>query len=341
MVSLLIALLTFATYSIQDALYSVRLPRADQPAELYSNQAGDDLRKTFVSAIGHAKESVVLVIYSLTDLKVMKALTEKSEEGVSVTVIQDEDATPEEAAKKLSSRIKLIRRHAKGLMHLKLLVIDGKQTWLGSANMTADSLKTHGNLVTAIESEPFAHFVKNKALSLNATERTAQVAFQRFSLANQTVEMWFLPDNQQAVERLLTLIHQAKKRIRIGMFTWTREDLADAVIAAKKRGLDVEVMMDHYAGKGANAKVVEKLCEAGVSLCFNTGNGLLHYKMMMIDDEILVNGSANWTKAAFTQNDDCFIVLRDLTPVQKHHLDKMWKVMRQESELQTGAIEKI
>ena len=43
---------------------------------------------------------------------------------------------------------------------------------------------------------------------------------------------------------ILDAIHGAKKSIRIKMFVFSDPDLIDAVIAAKKRGVDVRVMLN-------------------------------------------------------------------------------------------------
>ena len=57
----------------------VILPSSDAPAKIYSNQAGDDLRRLFVDAIKQAHSSITLLIYSLTDSAIIEALLEKSE----------------------------------------------------------------------------------------------------------------------------------------------------------------------------------------------------------------------------------------------------------------------
>ena len=36
-------------------------------------------------------------------------------------------------------------------MHRKVLLVDGEEVWLGSANMTRDSLRMHGNLMVGIK----------------------------------------------------------------------------------------------------------------------------------------------------------------------------------------------
>ena len=113
------------------------------------------------------------------------------------------------------------------------------------------------------------------------------------------------------------------------MFTWTRRDLAKAIIAAKARGVDVQVVIDHYQGNGAGAPIVKLLKQGGVSVRLSQGGPLLHHKFLYVDGKILVNGSANWTKAAFTANDDCFMILYNLTDKQSERMDDLWEAIAQ------------
>ncbi len=115
------------------------------------------------------------------------------------------------------------------------------------------------------------------------------------------------------------------------MFTFTRQDFAQAIIQAAKRGVKTEVVIDHQSAKGASAKVVALLQKAGVSVSLSQGSALLHHKFLYIDGKVLENGSANWTKAAFTQNDDCFLILHELNDSQKQQMEKLWKVIKAES----------
>lgn len=309
---------------------STVIAKSDLNPVLYANRNQDDLQGSMVEAIGKAKSSVLLIVYGLTDPKIIDALRKKAEKGVSVTVICDAKANPQ-APRKLGEKVTTYRRSGKGLMHQKILVVDNQQVWIGSANMTTESLKLHGNLMTSVSSQALAKMVDLKAQQMMSEKRSSPLLKQEFSLNNQQMEFWFLPDNKNASERILQLIEGAKKSIKIAMFTWTRKDFAKAVVTAARRGVEVSVVMDRYAGKGAGIEISGFLTRCNVPVAYSTGQGLLHYKMMIIDDSILVNGSANWTKAAFTQNDDCIMILKDLTTEQVNGLDRLWKRILSES----------
>jgi cardiolipin synthase len=322
--------LLLCCFWIVDTVAVVRLPQADKPIELYANQVRDDLSKTLITSINEAKESIHLIIYSLTDNGIISSLRKKSEEGVKVTVVLDAKATPY-AAKKLGPKVTTRKRFSKGLMHQKILVIDGEQVWIGSANMTSESLRLHGNLLMAFYSPEIAKMACEGSEKMFDKKKNVFNKPQTFSICGQDIEFWLLPNNFEAVPRLKQLINTAQKTIRIAMFTWTRYDLAKAIIEAKQRGVNTEVVIDHYSGNGVSAKVVQMLRDGGVSTRLSKGGALLHHKFLYIDSKTLVNGSANWTKAAFTKNDDCFMILHGLNDEQKSHMNSLWDVIVAES----------
>ncbi len=79
--------------------------------------------------------------------------------------------------------------------------------------------------------------------------------------------------------------------------------------------------------------------KGGIPVHLSTGQGLLHYKFAYIDEKILINGSANWTAAAFKDNDDFFLVIhpltdkQTLTDQQKNKMSELWKNIWKRSSL--------
>ena len=305
------------------------LPSNDVPVVLCSNQAQDNMRTTLKEAILQAKESIVLIIFSLTDNDMIAALKKKAEEGVDVLVIHDAVAT-QDIAFKLGPKVKIKARREKGLMHDKILSIDHKDVWLGSANFTKESLDTHANLMIGIESPQLAEAVEKKADEM--LQRSSYKSLPIYlKTKNQEIELWFLPDARQALEHLIDVLNTAKKSIRVAMFTFTHPLLLQALIDAHKRGVDVEVVIDSDSAKQTSQKVFQRLKREGMKVFVSQRVGLLHHKTAIIDDNILVVGSANWTRAAFTANDDniCFVI--GLTKEQREKLDELWTTTMNEA----------
>lgn len=329
-VSAFIGLIIWCVYWLVGGNIPITLPDNGQPASMYANQIQDDLSQVVLSGIGNAKKTILLIIYALTDDKIAEELKRKSNEGIDVRVICDAKASPY-ITQKLGPKVQVLRRFSPGLMHQKILVVDGVQTLIGSANMTGESLRFHGNLIMAIHSPQLAQIIEEKASGMTEYEPTPYFAPQTLAIGGQRAEMWFLPNEREAVKCLSNLIETAQKTIRVAMFTWTRNDLAKNIIDAKKRGVDVKVVIDHHSGLGSSSKIVQMLRKGGVPVKLSSGSALLHHKFLYVDGKILVNGSANWTKAAFTKNDDCFLILHDLIEPQRQQMDRLWDVIMAES----------
>jgi len=322
---ILITLFFLTFFSVVHGFSKVRIPTKQHPTEFYANHLQDDLRLTFKEAMLKAKKSIYLIIYSLTDNQLISILRNKANEGVDITIICDSEAS-KSCLQKLGDKIKVVSRKPKGIMHMKILVIDEVRAWIGSANMTTESLRFHGNLVLGFYHPKLCQFLIQKAGNMDE-----EFPCQNFQAGAQKIEFWTLPNEEEAPLKVKKMIDQAKKTIRVAMFTWTRNDFADALISAQKRGVDVRVVMDRYSGKGANRYVLEKLAKAKIPVSLSQGSALLHYKMMVIDNQILINGSANWTKSAFCNNDDCFLILEKLDRSQKKMIQNLWEVIQEDS----------
>lgn len=301
-------------------------PNTGGEVQFFANESHDNLANVYVDAINQAQHSIMLIVYSLTDYRIIDILNKKARQSVNVTVITDSKTSPY-IDSKLGPHVNSIRYFGNSLMHQKILVVDKKYILIGSANMTRESLEMHGNLVMQFESPPMAELLYSRALTMKEGGRNVFYPHTEYMVGNQRMELWLLPDNQDAVRRLEKLIDSAKKSIKIAMFAWTRRDLAWAVVDAHKRGVNVEVAIDQNSGKGTGAKIVQILKDNGIPVYISRGTALLHHKFLYIDGQTLVNGSANWTRAAFTQNEDCFIVLYNLTQKQNAHMEAVWKTI--------------
>jgi cardiolipin synthase len=291
------------------------IPSSNEPIQLYSTVCRDDLRKVYLDAINSANESIYLIMYSLSDEKIIHALNRKAAEGVQIIVAHD-PTTLQFGYESLRS-IKRIPIEMNGLMHQKILIVDGKRVWIGSANFTTESLKLHDNLVAGVASPEFSQTI----LSENAPHA--------FIIGGQRFEFWNLPqDRRTGLTRLIGLIEGAEQSVCVAMYTWTHPELTEAVIRAHERGVSVEVILDRGQARGVGRNTTKRLLESGVSVWLSSGQKLLHHKCLWIDEKILVNGSANWTKAAFSKNKDCFFILYDLSEEQQKKMRAMWSRTR-------------
>jgi cardiolipin synthase A/B len=118
-----------------------------------------------------------------------------------------------------------------------------------------------------------------------------------------------LPDD--SAKPILEAINNAKKSLRVKMFVFSDPALLKAVIAARKRGVDVRIMLNpsRRSGKAENKQSRKMLKAAGVNVidsnpCF----GMTHEKSMVVDDTNAFVKSLNWETKNLTETRDFAIV---------------------------------
>jgi hypothetical protein len=94
----------------------------------------------------------------------------------------------------------------------------------------------------------------------------------------------------------------------------------NALISAKQRGVEVKVIldqninfesesMDDAVGSNKNQKAYELLRKNNVSVFFDTSDVYTHAKVIVIDNETVILGSTNWSKAALTRNNEANVLI--------------------------------
>jgi cardiolipin synthase A/B len=128
-----------------------------------------------------------------------------------------------------------------------------------------------------------------------------------------------LPDDTK--KPIVDAIDAATKSIKIKMFVFSDPDLINAVIAAKKRGIEVQVMLNpsRRSGEDDNGETRKMLEEAGIEVKdSNPAFGLTHEKSMVIDEETAFIKSLNWATKNLTITRDYAI-----TTNHKHEVDEI------------------
>jgi phosphatidylserine/phosphatidylglycerophosphate/cardiolipin synthase-like enzyme len=118
-----------------------------------------------------------------------------------------------------------------------------------------------------------------------------------------------LPDD--TAKPILDAINGAKRSLNIRMFLFTDETLLSAVIAAKRRGVKVRVMLNpaRRSGETENEESRKTLTDAGVEVRdSNPKFDLTHQKSMVVDEEIGFVESLNWEPRDLTETRDYAIV---------------------------------
>jgi phosphatidylserine/phosphatidylglycerophosphate/cardiolipin synthase-like enzyme len=139
-------------------------------------------------------------------------------------------------------------------------------------------------------------------------------------------EVLYAPEDRPA-DRLVALYEGARHSIYLASYGLTYPPIIQALVAAKKRGVDVRVITDR--GKLDDPKqraALETLQLAGIPIKVNRHDGLMHLKQAVVDDRVNTSGSMNQTASAARYNDERLDIFHD--PISTHRANekflKMW-----------------
>jgi phosphatidylserine/phosphatidylglycerophosphate/cardiolipin synthase-like enzyme len=96
-------------------------------------------------------------------------------------------------------------------------------------------------------------------------------------------------------------IELAQTKIHVQAYGFTSARILGALLAAKKRGVDVHVILDKSNMRDRYTGATTML-NAGIPVWIDAPAGIAHNKVMVIDDYWTVGGSANFTRSAATRN---------------------------------------
>jgi len=118
-----------------------------------------------------------------------------------------------------------------------------------------------------------------------------------------------LPDD--SAKPILDAINSATKSLRVKMFLFSHPELLKAVIDAKKRGVNVRVMLNpaRRSGQSENAETHKKLKAAGIEVIdSNPAFDVTHEKSMVVDDTTAYVKSLNWDIKNLTETRDYAVI---------------------------------
>jgi phosphatidylserine/phosphatidylglycerophosphate/cardiolipin synthase-like enzyme len=148
-------------------------------------------------------------------------------------------------------------------------------------------------------------------LSLTAVPALASPPLE-FTLQG-TAQLAFTPGDD-AGALVVNAIRQARSQILVQAYSLTHRAIAGALIAARQRGVDVQVIADREQDRHIETSLVSRLAEHGVSVYLDGEHSAAHNKVMIIDnglpDAAVITGSFNFTTAAQFRNAENLLILR-------------------------------
>ena len=145
-----------------------------------------------------------------------------------------------------------------------------------------------------------------------------------FNALTETEVYFSLYDDPELI--IIENIDNAKEFINIAMYTFTDREIAQAIIRAKDRGVNIKIYLDRSQ---VNAKYTKSryFINNGIKdIRISSNNYIMHNKFAVIDNKIVITGSYNWTASAGERNDENLLVIDDKNIIEKYQnqFNNLW-----------------
>jgi phosphatidylserine/phosphatidylglycerophosphate/cardiolipin synthase-like enzyme len=300
-------------YGMRGSFYELYFTDPFNPATV-NEEGGPDV--PLAAAINAARVSVDVAAYSISLYSIQQALINANKRGVRVRMVMESDNMSDPVPQALKATgIPIVGDNRPGLMHNKFMVIDHSEVWTGSMNYTISSTYEDNNNLIRIRSSKVAtdyttEFEEMFVDDFFGPDAITNTPYPQVTVDGTPLEVYFSPDDHVA-RRIAALLRAANSSIFFLAYSFTADDFGDIIRQKAQDGLKVAGVMDDSQIKLDTGTEYDPFITAGLPV-FPDGNaGLMHHKVMIIDNEIVITGSYNFTASAERTNDENVLIIFD------------------------------
>ena len=146
------------------------------------------------------------------------------------------------------------------------------------------------------------------------------------------IQVYFSPHGG-CTEAVVENLNKATNSVLVQAYSFTSAPIAQALVDAKKRRVNVQVILDK-SQRTEKYSSADFVAHAGIPTFIDAKHAIAHNKIMVIDGRTILTGSFNFTKAAESNNAENLLVIKDIELARKY--TENWKVHLQHSETYQG-----
>lgn len=300
--------------------------------------ADDDLEQVIVDFINQAKSRLDIAVQELESKPISMAIIQARQRKVKIRLVTEHDYLRVKRARKnpwisdgeneenrlihlaiLRANIDIKSDFNTSIFHQKFIIRDSAAVLTGSTNFTPTG--THNNLnhiviikdkkVAKIYNKEFEEIRQGHFGKLNEGHDKSPVDV---NVSGVPIRVLFAPDHNPEME-IMKQMFKASHRIDFAIFTFSKSSgIDDAMIKLLKFGMSINGVFDGMQGAQHWSAIGDlKQHGAQLSAVYKKGQvGKLHHKLMVLDDEVVIAGSFNYTGPANALNDENIIILGDM-----------------------------
>ncbi len=283
-----------------------------------SNFSGS-IPEKLIEYIDRAQETIHIASFEFNLTPVAEALINAHKRGVEVIWITDDEhgleADEEEGRGQFAmleeAGIQVLDDARSGLMHDKFWIFDGQIIWTGSTNITENGNFRNNNNVIVFHAPELAAIYENEFSEMLAgefgTRSPSTPEMQSTEIDGTKIQVLFAAEDE-VMDELISLVKGAEESVRFMAFSFTHDDLGDAVLYAAQKGGEVRGIFETRGSETEYSEMTSFYCE-GIPVRQDGNPGTFHHKVIIIDNEIVVTGSLNFSNNAVESNDENVVII--------------------------------
>lgn len=270
----------------------------------------DDAPGTAVlEAVASARRRVLTQMYMLTAPEAVSALLAAHAAGIDVRVLLE--PTPYGAPTANQGAFAVLAGagvdvrwsgHAPGLLHTKLIIVDGAVAYVMTLNLTGAGLRSNREYVAVVREPDDVRWAERiwNSDAVGADPGGGPVGGSPLVVS---------PLN--ARERVQGEIDRARASILVEMEELSDGALTDRLAEAEQRGVSVTVVAPEAGRSGATTLTLRRLADAGVTVR-RMARPVVHAKAMVVDGRHAYLGSVNFTRASLDDNREVGVLVENV-----------------------------
>ena len=293
--------------------------------ELYftdpTHSQADSLRggpdRQLAAAIDDARLSVDLAVYSFSLWSIRDALIDAHHRGVQVRVVMESNNLDRDVPQDLiEAGIPILGDRREGLMHDKFVIIDRSELWVGSMNFTIGGGYEDNNNLLRIRSVKLVENYQKEFDEMYVDDHfgpdtVPDTPNPSINVEGTTIETYFSPDDGVA-DVIVDLIDDAENSVYFMAFSFTSDDISEALQNRAGDGVTVAGVLDESQTRSNQGGEYDSLVQAGLDVRQDIIDGLMHHKVFIIDQRIVITGSYNFSRSAEERNDENILVIYNI-----------------------------
>jgi phosphatidylserine/phosphatidylglycerophosphate/cardiolipin synthase-like enzyme len=286
--------------------------------------------------IDQATTTMEVCCFELDNKVIVAALERAVKRGVQVRIVTETDYLDESgitAMKQLNVPILDDKRNG-SLMHNKFIVFDRQRVWTGSMNFTENCAYKNNNHGVFIDNKELAENYYTKFRWMfeqhkfgGAPSKSDKIPHPLITLADGTrIENYFATHDEPAQQVMRTL-SQAKKSIHFLAFSFTHDGIGQLMLDKARTGVDVQGVFEKSQSSNSHTEY-GRMLQAGLQVYQDGNSRNMHHKVIVIDGEVVICGSFNFSKSADESNDENLLIIHSPS-VAKRFEQEFQKVLGQ------------